>query len=195
MFWTATKTNYTTKYLVFKKLDWYCHHQQLLFKIQGKQSKWHDCTSFLVCFLFKPRVEPNRPNNLFRRCRFTSYISMDSKTILNTASANCAKFLGLNRSAARTCCTQGGAVAGTRQPGAAWRPARHPLSYSSATGALPSACVLPYGACCLCRNFQDSKISWAVLQYIKHSEGGNIEEIFKTFSQKNGPFNLQWGSL
>ena len=34
------------------------------------------------------------------------------------------------------------------------------------------------------QEFQDSKISWAVLQYIKHSEGGNIEEIFKTFSSK-----------
>ena len=70
LFWTALKTNFTSKCSDFqKKLIDTMTTSNFYLKFKEKKWKWHGCTNFLGCFLFQPTAEPNR-----QCCHSTPYI-------------------------------------------------------------------------------------------------------------------------
>ena len=77
LFWTATKTNYISKYSYFQKKykKWLIPSPPAIsLKFKENNENNTAAQAFLAGFLFQSTAEPNRPNSWFRRrCHSTPY--------------------------------------------------------------------------------------------------------------------------
>ena len=65
-----------------------------------------------------------------------------------------------------------------------WRGDRRATRSATAAPPLPSACVLPYGACCLCRNFRIQKSAEPFFSTSNTARGETLRKFLKLFHQK-----------